>query len=340
MRYLITGGAGYIGSRLVERLSARAETDVVVVADVRRPEHLSAGVEFRRLDVRDRVAARELLEREGPDALVHLAFVVDPVHDEEAMYAVDVGGTQNVLEAASAAGTPQVLVTSSATAYGAFSDNPVPLTEAHPVRGVPDFPYARHKVESDRLCQLWALEHPDRTMTIVRPCIVFGPTVDNYVVRLWERLPFHPEFGGPDVPIQYVHEDDLMDALGRLLDGRHGGAFNIAPADSMTTGECADLIGLPRRRVPFRLFYRLNQLAWRLHVLEAPAGYLHFATKPWVISSEKLTRETGWRARHSSREAFQTAMRARGLLPALGGPPPAQGVPAEAARGVRSPARR
>ena len=139
--------------------------------------------------MRDRASVFRLLERERPDALVHLAFVVNPMHDEQAMYEIDVGGTQNVLEAASTAGTGQLLVTSSATAYGAFPDNPVPLTEDHPVRGVSDFEYARDKAEADRLCQLWACRHPDRVMTIVRPCIVFGPTATTTSRALSRRSP-------------------------------------------------------------------------------------------------------------------------------------------------------
>ncbi len=77
------------------------------------------------------------------------------------MYDVDVNGTQATLWAASEAGTEQVLVTSSATAYGAWPDNPKPIAEDWPVRGAPDFSYARDKTEADRVCQLWAAEHPD-----------------------------------------------------------------------------------------------------------------------------------------------------------------------------------
>src|SRR4029078_10661189 len=120
---------------------------------------------------------------------------------------------QNVLEAAAAAGVGQMVVTSSTTAYGAFPDNPVPLSEDDPVRGSPEFSYARDKAESDRLCQLWALEHPERAMTIVRPCIVFGPDVDNYIVRLWTRQPFRADFGMADQPLQFVHVDDVAEAL-------------------------------------------------------------------------------------------------------------------------------
>src|SRR2546423_11105567 len=195
MRYVITGGSGYIGTRLVERLAEREETEKVVIADIRAPSAFRPKVSYERLDVRDGAAARELLAREQPDALVHLAFVLNPMHDENTMYEIDVGGTHNMLEAASAAGTQQVLVTSSATAYGAFPDNPVPIDEEWPVRGVPDFEYARDKAECDRMCQLWALKHPDRTMTIVRPCIGFGPNVDNFIVRLWTKQPFQIDIG-------------------------------------------------------------------------------------------------------------------------------------------------
>src|SRR5947207_15578578 len=189
MRYVITGGAGYIGTRLVEQLVERDDTERVVIADVRPPRSFRPKAEYQQLDVRDGQGARELLARERPDALVHLAFILNPVHDENAMYEIDVGGTHNVLEAASAAGTGQVLVTSSTTAYGAFPDNPVPIDEDWPVRGVPDFEYARDKAEADRLCQLWALRHPDSTMTIVRPSIIFGPNDENCILRLCAKEP-------------------------------------------------------------------------------------------------------------------------------------------------------
>src|SRR2546421_4388171 len=255
MRYVITGGSGYIGSRLIERLVGRDDTERVVIADIRPPRSFRPKVEFSKVDVRDGAGVQALLERERPDALLHLAFVLNPMHDENAMYEIDVGGTHNVLEAASAPGVGQVLVTSSATAYGAFGDTPVPIDEAQPVRGVPDFEYARDKTECDRLCQLWALRHPDRVMTIVRPCIVFGPNVDNYIVRAWTKQPFFADLGGPDQPVQFAHEDDVVEALMVLLEGRHAGAFNLAGDGTMTWRECAEGIGTPGPRGPKKLFW-------------------------------------------------------------------------------------
>lgn len=314
MRYLITGGSGYIGSRLVEHLANREETEAIVVADVRPPSSSRPKTTFAKLDVRDKAGVRGLFERERPDCVVHLAFLLNPIRDEAAMYDVDVGGTQNVLEAASAAGVGQMLVTSSTTAYGAFSDNPVPLTEEHPVRGQPDFSYARDKAESDRLCQLWALQHPDRVMTIVRPCIVFGPDVDNYIIRFWLKNPFRPDFGMDDQPLQFVHVDDVAAALIALLEGRHAGVFNVA-ADGYVSGiEASDLVGLKPRRVPYKLYKRFAALLWKLRASEAPAGLLEFTIHPWVASNEKLKSTTGWTPRWTSREVFELTMRAKGKL--------------------------
>jgi UDP-glucose 4-epimerase len=315
MRYLITGGAGYIGSRLVDLLSRREETERIVICDLAPPAAYRPKTEFERVDVRDRDSVRTVLERSGADALIHLAFILNPSHDEHFMYDVDVNGTHNVLEAAAAAGTRQVLVASSSTAYGAFPDNPVPLTEDDPVRGVPGFAYARDKTESDRLCQLWAAAHLDRLMTIVRPCIVFGPNVDNYLLRLWTKTPFSPDAGHLDNPIQFVHEDDVVEAIEALLLGRHAGAFNVAGDGLMTLRECAETIDSPIRKMPLRAYRGLARAMWRARLSEAPPGQIEFVLYPWVVSTEKLKRTTGWSPKHTSRETFEITMRAHGKLP-------------------------
>jgi UDP-glucose 4-epimerase len=319
MRYVITGGSGYIGSRLVDLLERRDDTEKIVICDVAPPKGYRPHTEFEKVDVRDRGAVRAVLDRVRPDVLVHLAFILNPSHDEEFAYNVDVNGTHNVLEAASAAGTRQVLVTTSGVAYGAFADNPVPLTEEDPVRGVAGFSYARDKTESDRLCQLWALNHPDRLMTIVRPCIVFGPNVDNYLVRLWTKQPFAVDVGTIDSDIQFVHEDDVVEAITALLLGRHAGAYNVAGDGLMTNRECAELIETKIRKMPLGLYRRLARVMWKLHQSEVPPGGIEFAVHSWLLSNEKLKRTTGWSPRYSSRETFEITMRAHGKLPPSSG---------------------
>jgi UDP-glucose 4-epimerase len=323
MKYLITGGSGYIGSRLLELLTGRDDTERVVVCDLRPPAVPWPKTTYIEMDIRDR-SMQQLLEAEEPDALVHLAFVLNPMRDERTMYDIDVNGTQNVLSAASHAGTDHLLVASSTTAYGAWPDNPVPLGEEHPVRGMPNYEYARDKTEIDRMCQLWAAQHPERRMTIVRPCIVFGPTVDNYIVRYWESAPFIPLIDGVDLDLQYVHEEDVVDAISRLLLERRAGAFNLTGDGTITQSEAAALIGLKTRKVSFRNYSRLAATLWRLRVprVEAPPGQLDFLRYPWLASNEKVKRELEWQPRFTSCEAFTEAMRAKGKLVA-----PASSVP-------------
>jgi len=234
------------------------------------------------------------------------------------MYDIDVNGTQNVLDAATAAGTGHLLVASSTSAYGAWADNPVPLTEDDPVRGMPNYEYARDKTEIDRMCQLWGAIHAERTMTIVRPCIVFGPTVDNYIVRIWERAPFLPLVDGVDLELQYVHEDDVIDALSRLLIEQRAGIFNLTSDGTLKVSEAAELVGKKTRTVPLKRYRRLMGALWKLHVpfAEAPPGQLDFFRFPWVASNEKLKAELDWQPRYTSRETFEIALRSRGKLAA------------------------
>jgi UDP-glucose 4-epimerase len=326
---VITGGSGYIGGRLIDLLTQHEGTEIVNI-DVRPPAVPRPRTRFVQMDIRDR-SMRSLLETEQPDALVHLAFVLNPIRDEQRMYDIDVNGTQNVLDAASAAGVTQLLVASSTTAYGAWPDNPVPLTEEHPVRGMPNYEYARDKTEIDRLCQLWAAQHPDRVMTIVRPTIVFGPNVDNYIVRFWQKNPFFALLDGQDPDWQYVHEDDVVDAVSRLLSERKAGIFNLTGDGTIKLSECARLAGLKTRKMPSRLFKRIASAAWRLHLpaVEAPPGQIDFILYPWIASNEKIKAELDWTPRYTSHETFAITMRAKGLGDQSGTPvaPPAPGVP-------------
>ena len=327
MKYLITGGSGYIGGRLIELLTQREDTEVVNL-DVKPPAVQGPRTRFVQMDIRDH-GMRAQLEAERPDALVHLAFVLNPLRDEHTMYDIDVNGTDNVLTAASAAGTPQLLVASSTTAYGAFPDNPVPLTEDDPVRGLPGYAYARDKTEIDRLCQLWAARHPDRLMTIVRPTIVFGPNVDNYIVRFWSQSPFFPLLDGQDPDWQFVHEDDVVDAVSRLLTDRRRGIFNLTADGTIKLSECARLAGLKTRKISSRLYRTIAKTSWALHLpkVEAPPGQIDFILYPWIASNEKIKAELSWTPRYTSRETFEITMRAKGLLAgggeAIAPPPPA-----------------
>ena len=113
---------------------------------------------------------------------------------------------------------------------------------------------------------------------------------------------------------RFLHVDDLADALILLLEGRHGGAFNVAADGYISVREASDLLGLKGRRVPYKLFKRLAGALWKTHVTETPAGQLEFVIHPWVGSNEKLKTTTGWSPRWTSREVFESTMKAKGKL--------------------------
>jgi UDP-glucose 4-epimerase len=152
-------------------------------------------------------------------------------------------------------------------------------------------------------------------MTIVRPCIVFGPNVDNYLVRLWTKQPFAVDVGTMERDIQFVHEEDVVEGITALLLGRHAGAYNVAGDGLMTNRECAELIDTPIRKMPLWLYRRLARVMWKLHQSEVPPGGIEFALHSWLLSNEKLKRTTGWSPKHTSRETFEITMRAHGKLP-------------------------
>ena len=120
--------------------------------------------------------------------------------------------------------------------------------------------------------------------------------------------------------IQFVHEDDVVDAVSGLLIGRHAGQFNLAPDGLMTLRECAELLETPIRKMPLWLYRAIAKVLWRLRMSEAPPGQIDFALYPWIVSNEKLKSTLGWTPKHTSRETFEITMRAHGKLPPADAP--------------------
>ena len=186
-RIAITGSSGYLGSSLIRYFAAHEPEVKILGLDIVPPRD-PGGHEFLQLDMcRPEFAAA--LKIFQPDTVVHMAFVVPPMHDERKMRAINLEGSRNVLEATAAAGAERLLVTSSATALGAWPDNPVPLDDSWPGRAGPQFSYAAHKVELEAMLVQFAEEHPQIAVSCVRPCIVGGPHMDNYLRHLLFEMP-------------------------------------------------------------------------------------------------------------------------------------------------------
>lgn len=301
----ITGVAGNLGRLLLGYLEADSSIERIVGIDVTEPVRRPANLEFHHLDVRDAHLAKAL---DGVDAVVHLAFQHDPIRDEAQMRSINVDGTRTLLDAAGAAGVRKIVYPSSATVYGAHPDNEVPLTESSPLRANPDFPYAVHKLETERLIEAFRRDHPGVVVTVLRSAIVFGPSVENFVSRMMEA-PRLTTVKGHEPPLQLVHEEDLARALAFAVSEDLDGVYNLGADGWMSAAEVAELTGKKRVELPEAIAFSMAELLWRTGLTAAPPGELHYVMHPFVMDTSVL-RAAGFEPKHTNREALVEGLEA------------------------------
>jgi nucleoside-diphosphate-sugar epimerase len=296
----VTGVGGLVGRRLVAELDRDDAVDRIVGIDVRAPEGLtSPKLAFTVGDVRDPGIAEAL---DGVDALVHLAFQMDPSHDEAMMHDINVVGTRTVAEAAVRAGVRKFVYVSSGVAYGAHPDNDFPLTEDSPLRANAHFNYAEHKLEVEEWLWPFDAAHPELLMTVLRPSIVAGPGVQNFISRQLEA-PRFTAVKGHKPPMQFAHVDDVATALAHVVARDLPGAYNVTSEGWLSFDEVTALLDRKVVEVPEEVAFSLAERLWDLGIGEAPPGQVHYLMHPWVLSVDKLV-ATGWRPKHSNRDAL------------------------------------
>ncbi len=304
---LVTGGAGFIGSALVRRLSGLGAGPVVAL-DLRPGPDLP-GVTWVQGDIRDPAVAG-LFIRVRPAVVVHLASVVAAGGDAARDYAIDVEGTANIASAVLACGARRLVVTSSGAAYGYHPDNPVPLTEGCALRGNEDFPYSRHKrLVEENLAEL-RRAYPGLEQVIFRPCTVLGPGVRNQITAIFER-PVVTGLSGNATPFSFVADEDVVAALVRATADGPPGVYNLAGDGTVSLRDIARALGKPFLGLPPAVMRgAIGALrALRLTRLE-PAQVAFIQYRP-VLDNAALKRDFGFTPRHSSRAAFDRY--ARGL---------------------------
>ena len=335
MRVLVTGVAGHIGSRLAQALEGEPSVNEVIGLDLKAPSAQGSKLRFLQHDVSAPFPAA--MAEAGIDAAVHLAFVLDPGHDEARIRRVNIEGTRSFLAFCEAARVAHILYLSSTAVYGARPDNPPLLTEemhprpregpSHCVGALAlrlrsgqaragwvskeDYFYSRDKATSEAMLNGYAARHPEATVTILRACPVLGPATGNAIAYL-SRQPLLPRVAGHDPPMQFLHEEDLVAALLLCLAKRPAGVYNLAGEGAMPYSEVARILGKRTAPVPFWLLYPLVGLLWGLRLADGPPSGLAFIRYPWVAATDKLAREVGFTPRYSSREALLAFARERG----------------------------
>lgn len=298
---VVTGAASALGQRVCALLAEDPTVDRVLGLDLRSPVEVPAGVEVRPVDLAT-ADLKPLLE--GAEAVIHLASVFGPSMDGPEIEAgVEVTAARRVLDAAGATAVACLVIRSSATVYGAWANNPVPITEDAPTRPCPDLTYAVHEGEVERLALEWREAHPDATVCLLRPCPVVGDGSAAWLARALDRASKLVAASADDPPMQYLHVDDLAAAVDVARRQRLDGPVNVAPDGWLTGTERRALDPAPRLRLPDRFVSEVASWRWRLRLAPIPPGILAYVRHPWVVANDRL-RSAGWSPTFSNEEAY------------------------------------
>jgi nucleoside-diphosphate-sugar epimerase len=319
----VTGPTGTFGYGLMPLLQADGRiTRVVGVA--RSPfdpaEQGWTKMEYRRGDVRDPEALREAFD--GADVVVHLAFLIVG-GNKQTTRSINVEGTLNAFRAAASAGARRFVYASSVAAYGFHHDNPVGMTEDWPTRPAHRLFYAQEKAELEHLLQKEAADHPETELYLLRPPIVLGPHAVGGKVSVPEALaPLARAFDGrprrlpvplpaivPDIPIQFIHEDDVGRALLQcVVAAGPAGAYNIAADDVLSSVDVARELGVLPLRVPGAPAHAAARLVSRLPLLPSIAQWVESVSHPAIMDTTRAKTELDWTPRLTAREALRDAL--------------------------------
>ena len=310
----VTGASGNLGTALLRRLTAPGSGVAEVRGLARRRPSDDApydGVRWHLADLGEPSAGAEIAEFvEGADAVVHLAWALQPGRRPEDLRTVNVGGTGRVARAAAAAGVAHLVQLSSLGVYapGAVGQR---VTEDWPTTGIPSAQYSRDKVEAERVVREVAGRHRDLTVSFVRPTLVLQPEAGSEIGRYFlgpllfgaARLLPLPiakllPLPLPALSVAFVHADDVADAIVRILGRRADGPFNLAAEPLMDAAAIARALGTIRVPVPTVALRTAVLAAFVAHVIPTEPGWLDIAVGAPALDSTRAHRLLDWTPEH------------------------------------------
>jgi UDP-glucose 4-epimerase len=311
MRVVVIGASGNVGTSVLRSLADEPRVESVLGIARRVPTGSFPKTEWRQADI-SRSPLRPLFQ--GADAVVHLAWLIQPGRDKQRLHEVNVEGSARVFRAVAAAGVPALVYASS---IGAYAPGPKDraVDESWPTTGIASSFYARHKAEVERLLDRFEDEHPNTRVVRLRPGLIFkrdaasgirrlfaGPLLPSMLVRrgLIPVVPAHER-----LVFQAVHSHDIGDAyrLALVNDDAHG-AFNVAADPVLDPDELAKALGARKVPVPRGLLRGGAALTYGLRLQPSEPGWVDMAFAVPVMDTTRARTELGWRPRHSSTEAL------------------------------------
>ena len=302
-RVLIVGMAGGQGRLLTRRLQGEVE---LVGADV-APWTPPPGVSFHRVDLRKR-AFEDVVRRERPDTVLHLGFVRHFRSGQRTRHDVNVRGTKRLIDHCMRYGVKQLIVLSSGYVYGAAPDNPFQLDEFAPLSASRNYPEIRDLVEVDGVVSSLLWQAPEIDTCVLRPVNVLGKTTHSFASR-YLRQSRIPTVLGFDPMMQFIHEDDLTEAIVAALEARLRGVFNVVGSGEVPLMTAIRESGRRAWPVPEPLLRAAMGTLFDLGMGGAAPGMLDYLKYPVTLSGARFAEQTKFECRYGLRQIFESMRR-------------------------------
>ncbi|MEW6777818.1 MAG: NAD-dependent epimerase/dehydratase family protein [Bdellovibrionota bacterium] len=303
----ITGASGFLGSLVLSRLRGEERFEKIVVLDLEKPSLPIRKTKFYKVDLTDPACdARlaEIFQKEGVRQVLHLSFFGSPRRDAGYAHEVEVIGTLHLLHACAQHKVEKLATVTSTLAYGARPDNPNFLTEESPLRASKRFSHLQNKVEAEGLIASFAEKHPETHVTVLRRCMTLGPKTDTYITRFFSR-PVVPMILGYDPLLQFVHEDDVLDALSRVIQSNTpAGVYNIVGEGLLPLSTLLRIGGKWRVGQPGFVLNSVVGALWLAGAGEIPPEFLDYLRYLCIADGEKAREKLDYRPRHSTKDTW------------------------------------
>lgn len=310
MKVVVTGATGNVGTSVLRALSAEPAVHEVIALARRAPGRDLDGAQFVRADITEDDLGKVFA---GADAVVHLAWLIQPGRNESVTRKVNVGGSRRVFEAVVAAGVPALIHASS---VGAYSPGPKDrrVDESWPTDGIATSFYSRHKVEVERQLDRLQAEQPRLRIVRLRPGLIFKREAATEIRRLFvgpllprallksSLVPLFPDL--PRLRFQAVHSDDVGEAYRAAVTSDRAGAFNIAAEPVIGPGELAGMLGARRVPVSSRIVRAAAGMTYRMRLQPAEPGWVDMGLGVPLMSTERAHAELGWAPRRTALDAI------------------------------------
>jgi UDP-glucose 4-epimerase len=303
-KVLITGIAGGQGRLLARRL---AENFEVCGVDRVAWEGHPRGIRVHVVDVRKK-KFEDVIRTEMPTAIVHMGFIRHFRTDPKTRHDVNVRGTKQLLDHCVNNGVQNLVVVSSGYVYGAFPENPYYMDEDSPLSASRSYPEIRDLVEVDTLATGFLWRYPHIRTSVLRPVNVLGYYVHSMIGQ-YLRQRRVPTVMGFDPMMQFIHEEDLSEAIALTLEHHLQGVFNVTGPGEVPLHTAIRETGGSAWSVPEPLLRAAFTRMFAMGLIPYPPGALDFLKFPITLSGERFIDATNFRPLFGLTEVLQSVRR-------------------------------